>query len=398
MSRLVQRTLDAPGALRRRDVLQAGLLGFSLAELPLLAAPSPVRLDEDLNVILLMLVGGPSQLDTWDMKPEAPSEIRGPYRPIKTNVAGLEISEIFPRMAHHADKYAIVRAMHHNASATHDAGHQLMQTGRVFEGDACDPHAGCVAAKLMGDRGGVPAHVLLPRPIGATGGNLPHGQDAGFLGCELDPFVPRAGLGSDPAPLREALYLGSESNHSLHRYGRNRFGRSCLRAKRLVRSGVRFVTVNMFETVFDEVTWDIHGAEPFTHMEALGDRVGPMFDNAYASLLEDLDRAGELDRTLVVAGGEFGRTPKINPCGGRDHWTQCWSMLFAGGGVRGGQVIGESDAIGAEPKNRPTSPAEVVATIYQALGIDLETTLSGPQGRTVRILDEGVEPIAELFG
>jgi hypothetical protein len=257
---------------------------------------------------------------------------------------------------------------------------------------------GCAAAKLKGERGGVPAHVLLPGPIGATGGNLPHGQDAGFLGRGLDPCEPLSGPNGCPATLRDACDLSPESEQTRARYGRNRFGRSCLRAKRLMRAGVRFVTVNMFETVFDQITWDIHGAEPFTHMEALGDRVGPMFDDAYSSLLEDLDRSGELDRTLVVAGGEFGRTPKINPCGGRDHWTQCWSMLFAGGGVRGGQVIGESDAIGAEPKNRATSPAEVVATIYHVLGIDLATTLNGPRGRAVRIVDEGVEPIAELFG
>ncbi len=147
---------------------------------------------------MLMLVGGPSQLDTWDMKPDAPAEIRGPYKAIPTNVAGIQISEIFPRMAKHADKYALLRSVYHTGAGVHDVGHQYMQTGRFFQFGNEQPHFGCVLSKLKGPKGDAPPHVLLPRPIGNTGGNLPHGQNAGFLGKTFDPFV----LNADPSDAR----------------------------------------------------------------------------------------------------------------------------------------------------------------------------------------------------
>jgi uncharacterized protein (DUF1501 family) len=153
----------------------------------------------------------------------------------------------------------------------------------------------------------------------------------------------------------------------------------------------------MFETVFDEITWDIHGSSPFSPIECYSNLVGPMFDNAFSSLIEDLSRTGQLDNTLIIATGEFGRTPKVNPAGGRDHWPQCWSMLMAGGGVQGGRVVGESDETGGVPKARPISPGEVAATVYHAMGIDLDTLLPGPQNRPIRIVDHGVEPVMELF-
>jgi hypothetical protein len=165
----------------------------------------------------------------------------------------------------------------------------------------------------------------------------------------------------------------------------------------LIEAGVRFVTVNMFETVFDEITWDIHGSKPFSPISCYRDLVGPMFDMAYSSLLQDLHDRGLLTNTMVLAMGEFGRTPKVNPAGGRDHWPQCWSIIMAGGGVKGGQVIGASDEIGATPKDRPTSPAEVAATIYKGLGISLELELPGAQGRPIPLVERGVEPIKELF-
>jgi len=155
--------------------------------------------------------------------------------------------------------------------------------------------------------------------------------------------------------------------------------------------------VNMFETVFNEITWDIHGSAPFSPIACYRDLVGPMFDMAYSSLLEDLSQRGLLKNTLVVAMGEFGRTPKINPAGGRDHWPQCWTVLFAGGGVKGGQVVGSSDEIGGYPRDRPTTPAEVIATIYRSLGVSDETELPGLQGRPIRVVDHGVEAIEELF-
>lgn len=159
-------------------------------------------------------------------------------------------------------------------------------------------------------------------------------------------------------------------------YGLNPFGESCLMARRLVESGVRFVTVNMFDTVFGRTTWDSHGSKPFSSIADYRDHVGPMFDMAYSSLIEDLSRRGLLETTLVVGAGEFGRSPRINPAGGRDHWPQCWTIHMAGGGVKGGQVYGSSDAAGAEPRDRPVSPGMVVATIYRALGVT--PALPGP--------------------
>jgi len=196
---------------------------------------------------------------------------------------------------------------------------------------------------------------------------------------------------------REAFALDIEPEKTRAKYGQNRFGQSCLLARRLIESGVRFVTVNMFETVFDEITWDIHGSRPFSPIQCYSNEVGPMFDNAYSSLLEDLAERGMLEKTLVLATGEFGRTPKINPAGGRDHWPQCWTMVFAGGGVKGGRVVGASDEIGAFPRERPVTSGEVAATVYHALGLDLEMELPGPSGRPIPLVDRGITPIMELF-
>src|SRR5271157_4483545 len=417
--------------LTRRDFLHAGslgLLGLTLPDFFGLKALGAVKPDKDVNCILMMLVGGPSQLDTWDMKPNAPAEIRGPYKPIPTNVDGIQICEIFPRMARNADKWSLVRSVYHTAAAVHDTGHQMMQTGRLFQGGIEYPNFGCVLGKLKGSKGDVPPYVLMPRPIGNTGGNMPHGQNAGFLGKGFDPFV----LNADPADpnfrvpdmlppdyltalrvdrrrdwremvdksvsafetspdarlldstfqqaytlmssqkARDAFELHREPEAVREKYGMNRFGQSCLLARRLIEAGVRFVTVNMFETVFDEITWDIHGSKPFSPISCYRDLVGPMFDMAYSSLLSELAERGLLSNTMVVATGEFGRTPKINPAGGRDHWPQCWTMLMGGGGLRGGKIVGASDDIGAAPKDRPTTPAEIAATVFRGLGIDIK--------------------------
>lgn len=451
------RPVEFCDGLRRRDFLHAGslpLLGMGLQQMFGLKAQGAVdKSGSEMNCIFLMLVGGPSQLDTWDMKPNAPVEIRGPYKPIKTNVAGMEVSENFPRMAKHADKYAIIRSAYHAAAAVHDTGHQMMQTGRLFQGGIEHPHMGCVLGKLKGPKGDLPPHVLLPRPIGNTGGNMPHGQSAGFLGKMYDPFVvnpdppdPNFGVPDMLPPdyvtalrvdrrrnwremvdrsvskfetsqdarlhdatfqqaytlmssqkAREAFELHREPEKMREKYGVNRFGQSCLLARRMIEAGVRFVTVNMFETVFDEITWDIHGSKPFSPISCYKEHVGPMFDMAYSALLEDLSARGLLKETMIVATGEFGRTPTVNPAGGRDHWPQCWSMLMAGGPFQGGQVIGASDEIGAYPKDNPVTPAMVAATVYRGLGIDLATELPGAQGRPIPLVDRGVEPVKQLF-
>ena len=196
---------------------------------------------------------------------------------------------------------------------------------------------------------------------------------------------------------REAFDLDREPDAVRDRYGRTRFGQSCLLARRLVERGVRFVTVNMFETVFDEITWDIHGSRPFTDIVEMARLVAPNFDQAYSALLEDLLERGLLKSTMVTALGEFGRTPKINPAGGRDHHPGVWTVLMGGGPIQGGRVVGESDAMGATVKTRPVTPGEIAATLYRGLGIDLEKELPGPQGRPIPIVDYGVKAIRELF-
>jgi hypothetical protein len=278
----------------------------------------------------------------------------------------------------------------------------MMQTGRLFTGGINTPHAGCALEFLKSRRNELPANIILPEAMGPTGGNMPHGQDAGFLGKAFDPFV----LNADPSQAnfqvpdllppkeigearlqrrkelretvegaiknfeaspsaalmdanfaaayrlmtseraREAFDLTQEPQKTRERYGMHRFGQCCLLARRLVERGVRFVTLNTFITVFNEITWDIHGSKPFTSIAGMKDIVAPMYDQGYSALLEDLFERGMLDTTLVAALAEFGRTPKVNPAGGRDHWPQCWTVSFAGGGVKGGRIIGKSDEIG----------------------------------------------------
>jgi hypothetical protein len=402
--------------------------------------------------IMIFNLGAPSQIDLFDMKPEAPAEIRGPFKPIST-AADYQLSEILPGHAKIADKISLVRSCYHTAAAVHDTGHQMLQTGRLFGGGIVTPHAGCVVEYLRGRKTDLPAHVLLPEPMGNTGGGLSHGQDAGFLGKGYDPFalmadpskpdfkvpdlLPPPGLGearverrrklreivdqtvkifesSDNAQLldsnfeaafrlmtstqaREAFDLTKEPTAVRERYGMNRFGQCCLLSRRLIEAGVRFVTINTFLTVFDEITWDIHGSKPFTSIEGMKNIVVPMYDQAYCALIEDLHDRGMLDDTLVCNLAEFGRTPRINPAGGRDHWPQCWTSYFAGGGVQGGRVVGKSDAIGGAPVERPVDPAEVVGTIFHSLGFDLETKIPGAAGRPFPLVDFGKHEIHELF-
>ncbi|HUR54615.1 MAG TPA: DUF1501 domain-containing protein, partial [Gemmataceae bacterium] len=196
---------------------------------------------------------------------------------------------------------------------------------------------------------------------------------------------------------RDAFALEKETQKTKDRYGRTRFGQSCLMARRLIEAGVRFVTVNMFETVFDEVTWDIHGSKPFTDIQQMAKEVAPNFDAAYTALLEDLSERGLLSKTMVVAVGEFGRTPKVNPAGGRDHHPGVWSILIGGGPIKGGQVVGESDEMGYAPKTKPVTPGEVAATLYKGLGLDPHKELPGPQNRPIPMVDYNLKPIAELF-
>ena len=440
----------------RREVLQAGSLGALGLSLPQLLAAEERRAkekDDDRACIMIFNLGGPSQLDTFDMKPDAPAEVRGPFQPIATR-GEFQISEIFPRHAEIADKFSLVRSCHHTGAAVHDAGWQMMQTGRLFTGGILTPHAGAVTGYLRGRRTDLPPHVVLPEKMGRGGGNLPNGQSGGFLGKTHDPFelsadpsqpnfkvpdlLPPPSLGqaridrrkkmrevvdqslqqfetSENAKMlndnfqaafrlmnsrqaREAFDLTKEPRKVRERYGMNRFGQCCLLARRLIEAGVRFVTINTFLTVFNEVTWDIHGSAPFTSIEGMKNIVAPMYDQAYAALVSDLEDRGLLEKTMVCNLCEFGRTPRVNPAGGRDHWPQCYTVYFAGGGVRGGQAIGASDPVGGVPADRPVGPAEVVATIFKSLGFNLETELPGPGGRPFPLVNYGAHPIDELFG
>jgi hypothetical protein len=343
-----------------------------------------------------MLVGGPSQLDTFDPKPDAPSEVRGPFGTTATNVAGIRISDTLPLTARQFDKVSVIRTLHHTATAVHETGQQLVQTGRVFQGGSEAPSIGCVAGALNGGNSGVPPHVVLPKPIGHTGARLPHGHGPGFLGREYEPFYP-SGVLQPSSKLREAFDLSRVPSRVRERYGTTRFAESCLRALRCVEAGVRYVTVNMFDTVYGEPTWDIHGSKPFTTMAGMAGAVLPDFDRAYSALLEDLAQRGMLETTIVVATGEFGRTPGINKAGGRDHHTGVWSALLGGGPMQGGRIVGESDATAHAPKTRPVTCAELCATIYVALGIDPRTEIPGPHGRPIPVAEPGAHPVRELF-
>jgi len=443
--------------ITRRDFLQVGslgALGFSLSQLAALKAVGATQSGKDDRAcIMIFNLGAPSQLDTFDPKPDAASEIRGPFKAIKTNNPDIWLTEALPLHAQHADKFSLVRSCYHTAPAVHDTGHQMMQTGRLFSGGINTPHVGCALEFLRGRKNEMPGHIILPEAMGPTGGNMPHGQDAGFLGKSFDPFV----LNADPSKAdfkvpdllppkefgevrlerrrslrqvvddavknfessesaklmdanfadayrlmtsskaRDAFDLTQEPLKVRERYGLTRFGQSCLLARRLVERGVRFVTINTFITVFDEITWDIHGSKPFTSIAGMKDIVAPMYDQGYTALLEDLFQRGMLDSTMVTALSEFGRTPRINPAGGRDHWPQCWTVNFAGGGIKGGRVVGKSDDIGAYPVERPVKPSEIAATIYHCLGLDLDTHLPGPAGRPFPLVDFGTQPIRELL-
>lgn len=440
----------------RRDFLQVGTLGAIGLGLPeYLAAAEHGGVDPEKDkrsCIMIFNLGAPSQLDTFDMKPHASSEVRGPFQPISTN-GDFQLSEILPKHAEIADKFSIVRSCYHNAAAVHDVGWQMLQTGRPFNDDVNHPHAGAVLQYMRGRRNDLPAHVVLPETMGRGGGNLPNGQAGGFLGKDYDPFALMTNPGNEnfktsglipPSTLgdvlitrrnrmqnlverrmheletsefakplsksfeaayqmmsrpqaREAFDLSKEPKSVRETYGLNRFGQSCLLSRRLIEAGVRFVTVNTFLSVFNEITWDIHGTKPFSSIADMKNIVAPMYDQAYAALISDLHDRGLLADTMVCGLAEFGRTPKLNPAGGRDHWTQCFSCTFAGGGIQGGRAIGASDPIGAEPIDRPANPSEIIATIFQGLGLDLDAKIPGPDGRPFPLVDAGVQEIKELF-
>jgi hypothetical protein len=369
--------------LTRRGFLGAGPLaaGLSLCDADNAEAHSRTS-GRAKACIVLLLVGGPSQLETWDPKPNARVGVRGPFRSIATSVNGVRIGEYLPRMASLAHRYAIIRSLHHDAPPIHETGLQLLQTGRLCSNNIEAPHFGAVLAR---QRGGVAPFVMLPSPIGNTGISISHGQGARLLGAAHEPSV-------------QANFTHQLAPTDRERYGKTAFGDACARSLQLVEQGARCVVVNMFDTVYDRVTWDCHAARQglTSTLDDYRRTLCPSFDRACATLLDDLHQRGLLDETLVLVLGEFGRTPRLNANGGRDHWPGCWSIVLAGGGVRGGQVIGVSDRLGAEPLQRPVTCPEVVASVYNAVGLPPSTQLIGPDRRRWPLV--AAAPIRELFG
>jgi Protein of unknown function (DUF1501) len=428
-----------------------GLFEAAAAQAAATSAPgtrSPIK-----SCIFMFCYGGPSHHDTWDMKPAAPREVRGEFQSIATRTPGLRICEHLPHSAGVTDKLAILRGMHHPMRNHNSAAVEALCGRTPLKGDlellANDPLTdfpcyGSALARLLPARSAVPAHVALPHVMYNVV-MLP-GQTAGFLGAAYEPLqvnkdpnaaefcVSEIELPGDMKPgdlaQRQALLhgmnaqrpqrgaalaetgigayydrafallqsdrvqrgfqIGREDPRTRERYGRNILGQSALLARRLVEAGVRFVSVH--DKVHNGLdNWDTH----VNNFGRLKDQLLPPCDRAFATLVTDLDERGLLDSTLVVWLGEFGRTPRINRDGGRDHWPDCFSVVLAGGGLQGGATYGASDKIGAYPDNKPVTPGDLAATIFWRFGLDPATRIHDSSGRAYR-LAEG-EPIRALF-
>lgn len=395
---------QANSGVSRRDFLRVG--GLSVVSLSVAEKAAQARQQASVgrrSCILLLMTGGPSQLETFDPKPAAPAEIRGPLRAISTSVPGVRLSESLPRLSARAESFAILRSLTHDAVPIHETGLQLLQTGRLARGCVQHPAFGSVVARFLGPRDGIAPYVVLPRPLGNTGVNAYRGQQAGFLGPDFDPLTApdadgnRPGQTVDSSGFLPADLLRDEPEAVKLAYGKSRFGGLCLGARKLVECGVRCVTVNLFDTLTGQTTWDCHGRSSPAPSDLYDyrDRLGPEFDRAVATLLDDLRERGLLEETLVIAAGEFGRTPRINEHGGRDHWPGVWSAIVAGGGVEGGRVIGASDPHGTAPAERPIAPGELIATIYDRLGVDPALILCDQADSEWPLTDH--RPIDELF-
>lgn len=429
--------------LTRRQALVAGGLGTVGLSLPrLLAAESPAKAK---SVILVVPWGGPAQVDTLDPKPDAPEEVRGEFRPIATRVTGLRVCEHLPKLAATADRFAVLRALTHPITAHNPAtyyaltGHRPENRGELTPPARTDrPSLGSVVARDLPAAPGVPGYVLEPGWM-VEKGVQSGGQHAGFLGTRSDPLVvsgdpsrndfavPDLALAPDLTPQRlagrrgllerldaraatappdgyrerayellrgaaasRAFDLSREPDKARSRYGATRFGQSVLLARRLVEAGVRVVLVNDAAEKTNE-RWDTHtGTYPAIERQL------KETDVALAALLDDLTDRGLLDTTLVVWMAEFGRSPRADDDGGRDHWPHCYSALLAGGGVRGGVVHGSSDRSAAYPRAGACSPEDVHATIYSLLGLPLRTEMADATGRPGRRCDG--EVIREVLG
>ena len=466
----------------RREFLRvggAGILGISLADILRMQARagSAPEIAKSKNgwgqaksVILVFLQGGPSHIDIWDPKPDAPSSVRGEFKPIKSNVPGISLSEVMPFLARQMDKATLIRSVSYTPAGlfNHTAAHYQMMTGytpdRVSPSGQLEPpapndfpHAGCQIARLKPPEVSMLPFVMLPRPTQESN-VIGKGSTAGFLGAAFDPYYfyqdPAKEIKLDDLTLRKevskerldrrasllkqvessmpemekavssyaldkyyqkafdlvssgrarnAFDLTQEPDKLRDRFGRHTFGQGLLLARRLIEAGTRFVQVNWPAVANGNPTidaWDTHAANfgPLRNLHC------PKLDSGLSALLEDMDQRGLLKETLVIAIGEFGRSPRLgvstsgnsNSPDGRDHWPYCYTALVAGAGVRRGALYGKSDATGSSPVESPVHPTQLLATVYHALGIDPHTMVLNHLNQPRELVQ--AEPVTGLFG
>jgi uncharacterized protein (DUF1501 family) len=427
----------------RRTFVSAGSLGFlglSLRDVLAAATESNSLANGKAKaVILFWLEGGPSHVDTWDPKPNSN------FKPISTKVPGIQVSELLPEIAKRMDKFALVRSMHTRGTDHPQATHYAI-TGHEINPAMQFPSLGSIITKEMGPRNAVPAHVLVPKwdrtrqyeeyfrsaflggdydpmcipdpskpGFEVTDLSLPKGVSqaavesrSAFLQAvdrryrtlndtaehtNMDAFTAQAWKMILTPAVRDAFDLSKESDKMKERYGKDSIGQSCLLARRLVEAGSRFVTAAGYHST----SWDTHSDNDKGHR----DRLAPPLDRTLTALVEDLEERGLLESTLVIAMGEFGRTPTINPNLGRDHWPNCWSLALSGGGIKTGQVVGASDEHGYNVADRVVSMGDLYATIYRTLGIDWKKEYMSPIGRPIKISnsleDKTGSPVMELL-
>jgi hypothetical protein len=422
--------------MTRREALKVGTLGLFGLSLPtvleLQSRAGAETAKRELNVILIWLDGGPSHIDMFDPKPEAPAEIRGEFGAIETNVKGIRVSDQLPKLAQQMDKYSILRVT--SPDAGHGTGNHYLLTGYKFTPSLTYPSFGSVYAREKGYRNGMPPYALV--------GGTPQYMGGGYMGSVYNPFNVGGDPNSDSFSVRDVTPPGSVSANRVARrknvldtvdqfqrnaqvsqrpilttdqfysrafdlvtspvakkafdlkqedaklredYGRNGFGQGCLLARRLIEAGTRFVTVH-------RGGWDTHTS----NFSSLKSTLLPEVDKGYAALLKDLADRGLLSNTIVICMGEFGRTPKVNSSAGRDHWSQAMFITMGGGPVKCGMTVGETDRIAEAPANRPITVEDFAVTLYKALGINPDQTYEAPDGRPNRVADGG-SPIHELL-
>jgi hypothetical protein len=429
--------------LRRRDMLRlgaAGLWGMNLTLPQILAAQEQAQAKahggkgkgRDVSVIILFLQGGLSTIDTWDMKPNAPAEFRGEFKPIATKVPEIQLCEHLPRLATQTDKFSLVRSFGLSNSDHGPADHYILtgyRPGGGFNGGLKPnnqrPAHGAIIAKQLGPRGAVPPYVCLPK-MHNSGGSSYLGSSAAPFTVEADPSAPDFTVPDLAPPLavdterlndrrailkgldrfqrgakaaanrgagamssyqqkafelmtstatKDAFDISREPDALRDEYGRHSLGQSCLMARRLVEAGVRCVLI-------DHTNWDTH----YDNFNVLKNDLLPHLDSGMTTLFRDLHDRGMLDSTLVLVTGEFGRTPRINKDAGRDHWGPSTAIAIGGGGIQGGRVIGASDERAEKPATTPYGPEDLAATIFHCLGIDPKTEFLTPEGRPIPIV------------